>query len=215
MVDFKMTKEGLILVIKDYVSTEEMINALVSKLTQMSSFCAKGDQIVLLVENHAQHAKDIPMIVERIRDFGLNVMKILIGDERGGDINISGKMCLVKQEEAKSGTKIIKRNLRSGQVIVHSGDIIIAGNLHSGAEIMAGGSVVVFGKAEGIIRAGLNEGYSSVIMAIELKPTFLQISDKISHEKGPRGIPSVAHVRAGRIVIEKWNEATFEEVVKR
>ncbi len=215
MVDFRMTKEGLILVIKDYTSTEEVINALTSKLTQMSSFFTKGDQIILFVENHAKHAKDIPMIIERIRDFGLTVVKILIGNESEGEITVSGKLNIVKQDETKSGTKIVKRNLRSGQVIIHSGDVILAGNLHSGAEIMAGGSVVIFGRAEGTIRAGLNEGYSSVIMAVELKPSLIQISDKISHEKGLDGTPCVAHVRAGRIVIERWNDIHFdEEVVK-
>jgi septum site-determining protein MinC len=212
MVDFKMTKEGLILVIGDYDSFEETMSELSDRLTQMGGFFTKGDEIALLIENHSKHVQDIPRIISRIREFGLNVSRILVG--KAEDAKISDGMKVVEKGETKSGTKVVKRNVRSGQVIVHSGDVVIVGNLHRGAEVIAGGSVVVFGKAEGVIRAGLNEGYKAVVMAVDLRPTLIQISDRIAHEKGEKEIPSIAHVRAGRIVIDKWNEVDFEEVVK-
>ncbi len=207
-----MTKEGLILVIGDYESLEETLSEISGKLTQMSGFFTKGDEIALLVENHSKHVQDIPKIISRIKEFGLKVSRILVGKVE--DVKPSSGMKVVEKGETKSGTKLIKKNVRSGQVIVHSGDVIIVGNLHKGAEIMAGGSVVVFGKAEGVIRAGLNEGYKAVVMAVDLQPTLIQISDRMTHEKGEREVPSVAHVRAGRIVIDRWNDVDFEEVVK-
>ncbi len=207
-----MTKEGLILVVGDYDSLESALSEITDKLTQMGSFFTKGDEIALLVENHSKHVQDIPRIISRIREFGLSVSRILVGKPE--EAKISSGMKVVQRGETKSGTKLVKKNVRSGQVIVHSGDVIIVGNLHKGAEVMAGGSVVVFGKAEGVIRAGLNEGYKAVVMAVDLQTTLIQIADRMTHEKGEREIPSVAHVRAGRIVIDRWNEVSFEEVMK-
>ncbi len=206
-----MTKDGLILTVRDYESIEEVLSQITDKLTQMGSFFTKGDEVALLVENHSKHVQDIPKMISRIKDFGLSVSRILVGTP---EESVKSGMKVVQKGETKSGTKVIKKNIRSGQVIVHSGDVIIIGNLHRGAEIMAGGSVVVFGKAEGVIRAGLNEGYKAVVMAVDLRPTLIQIADRMTHEKGEREIPSVAHVRAGRVVIDKWDSVDFEEVVK-
>ncbi len=211
VVDFKMTKDGLILAVRDYESVEEVLSQITDKLTQMGSFFTKGDEVALFVENHSKHVQDIPKMISRIREFGLKVSRILVGNT---EESAKTGMKVVQKGETKSGTKVIKKNVRSGQVIVHSGDVIIVGNLHKGAEVMAGGSVVVFGKAEGVIRAGLNEGYRAVVMSVDLRPTLIQISDRMTHEKGEREVPSVAHVRAGRVVIERWNEVDFEEVVK-
>ncbi len=207
-----MTKDGLILMVEDYVSIEEILTEITDKLTQMGSFFTKGDEVALFIENHSKHVQDIPKMISRIKDFGLSVSRILVGKpEESGS---SSGMKVVQKGETKSGTRVIKRNIRSGQVIVHSGDVIVVGDLHKGAEIMAGGSVVIFGRAEGVIRAGLNEGYKAVIMAVDLQPTLIQISDRMTHDKGVEKVPSIAHVRAGRVVIDKWDEVDFEEVVK-
>ncbi len=210
MVDFKMTKEGFVIVIKDYDSLEEVLEELTTKITQMGSFFAKGDKVAVMVENHTAHAQDIPKIISHVRKHGLEVSQILVGTAGKEKIKVKGKMDMVKQPDTKSGTKLIKRNVRSGQIIVHSGDVMIFGNLHKGAEIMAGGSVVVFGSAMGTIRAGLNEGSSAVIAALDLRPSMMQIAGIITHARGEESVPSVAHVKEGKIVIDKFNKMAFE-----
>ncbi len=214
MIDFKMTKDGLVLVVKDYDSIDEVLDAISQRISEMKNFFTKGDVISLFVENHTKHIQDIPKMISSIKNFGLEVERILVGTYKGDSVKVSGKLDMIKQKETKSGTKLVKRNIRSGQVIVHSGDVILVGNLHQGAEIMAGGSLVVFGSARGSLRAGLNEGYSAVIMAVDLRPSLMQISDRISHESGERNVPSVAHVREGKIVVERWNEVKFREVMR-
>lgn len=55
------------------------------------------------------------------------------------DVIIRKKVDMVNQGDTRSGTKIVKKNLRGGQNIIHFGDVILIGNLHAGAEIVAGG----------------------------------------------------------------------------
>lgn len=122
MIDFKMTKEGLILLIRDYQNLEEVLNEITSRVTQMGGFFAKGDRISLMIENHTKHSQDIPKIVSRLRELGLEVSQILVGS------TIEGKENDVRVESrttVESTGKVIKRNIRSGQTVVHSGDVIV------------------------------------------------------------------------------------------
>ncbi len=209
MVEFKITKGGILLTIKDYKKSSEIVEAVEEKLQQMKDMYLKGDKVSLKIENHHRHVMDIPKIIKVIQSFGLEVSKIIVGEET--ESTALQSMSVVEEKAAKSGTKIVKRNVRSGQVVIHSGDVVIFGNLHNGAEVMAGGSVIIFGNAEGIVRAGLNEGYTAVVAALHLNPSILQIADKTARINKASKKPSVAHIRAGRIVIEEFNKVKFKE----
>ncbi|MCD6550640.1 septum site-determining protein MinC [Thermotoga sp.] len=207
MIDFKMTKEGLILLIRDYQNLEEVLNEITSRITQMGGFFAKGDRISLMIENHSKHSQDIPKIISRLRELGLEVSQILVGSTVEGKEN---DVKVKSRTTVESTGKVIKKNIRSGQTVVHSGDVIVFGNVNKGAEILAGGSVVVFGKAQGNIRAGLNEGEQAVVAALDLQTSLIQIAGFITHSKGRENVPSIAHVKGNRIVIEPFDRVDFE-----
>lgn len=209
-VDFKMTKEGLVLVIKDYDDLETVIHQLGSRISQMSGFFATGDRIMLMIENNEKHSQDMPKIVSALKNMGLEVSQILMGVASGENINVRGRMKMVEEGETKSGTKVVKKNLRSGQALVHSGDVIVIGNVHSGAEIMAGGSIAVFGDVKGVLRAGLNEGDQAVIAALSIHPTLIQISGYILREIEPSDEPVVIHVKDNKIVVQKAKDVKFQ-----
>ncbi len=209
-VDFKMTKEGLVLVIKDYEDLETVIHQLGSRISQMSGFFATGDKIMLMIENNEKHSQDMPKIVSVLKNMGLEVSQILMGATSGENINVRGRMKMVEEGETKSGTKVVKKNLRSGQALIHSGDVIVIGNVHSGAEIMAGGSIAVFGDVKGILRAGLNEGDQAVIAALSIHPTLIQISGYTLREIEPSDEPVVIHVKDNKIVVQKAKDVKFQ-----
>ncbi len=209
-VDFKMTKEGLVLVIKDYQDIETVIHQLGSRISQMSGFFATGDKIMLMIENNEKHSQDMPKIISALKKMGLEVSQILMGATSGENINVHGRMKMVEEGETKSGTKVVKKNLRSGQALIHSGDVIVIGNVHSGAEIMAGGSIAVFGDVKGVLRAGLNEGEQAVIAALSIHPSLIQISGYILREIEPFDEPVVIHVKDNKIVVQKAKDVKFQ-----
>ncbi|ABV34034.1 septum site-determining protein MinC [Pseudothermotoga lettingae TMO] len=209
LIDFKMTKEGLVLVIKDYDNLEDVVNQLTSKISQMSGFFAAGDKIMLMIENNEKHSHDMPRIISILKKMGIEVSQILMGVTAKEGINVRGRMKMVEEGETKSGTKVVKKNLRSGQALVHSGDVIVIGNVHSGAEIMAGGSIVVFGNVKGILRAGLNES-DSIVAALSMEPSLIQISEYILREAGSYDEPVVVHVKQNKIVIESAKDVKFQ-----
>jgi len=209
LVDFKMTKDGLVLVIKHYESIQVILDQIVSKLSQMKGFFAAGDKIMLMVERHEMHSHDIPRIVSLLREYGIDVAQILIGDSFQNDLSSMSRMKLLEERETKSGTKVVKKHVRSGQAVVHSGDIVVLGNVHAGAELLAGGSIVVFGNVKGTLRAGLNEGDSAVIAALSMQPTLIQISGYTLREVSNYEEPVVVHVKNGKIVVDRAKDIKF------
>lgn len=205
MVDFKMTKDGLVLLVKDYTNIIEVLQRIEDKVKSMGGFFAKGDKIMLMVEEHEKHVSDIPKIVARVQELGLTISHVLMGSEGTKDVIIRRKVDMVNQGDTRSGTKVVKKNLRSGQSIIHSGDVVLVGNLHAGAEIVAGGSVVVFGRCQGIVRAGVNEGREAVVAALSFEAPFVQIADlkRTFSERTPK--PCVLYVKSGRIELGEFD----------
>ncbi|MGB8643804.1 MAG: septum site-determining protein MinC [Anaerolineae bacterium] len=103
---------------------------------------------------------------------------------------------------------LVRRTVRSGQVIRYPGTVIVLGDVNPGGEIIAGGDVVIWGRLRGVVHAGASGNERAVVGALALAPTQLRIGGHIARApddrgKGNRGA-EVARVRESRIVIESW-----------
>lgn len=107
------------------------------------------------------------------------------------------------------GALMIRRTLRSGQIVQHPGHVVVFGDVNDGAEIVAGGDVLVWGRVRGLVHAGAAGDDHAVIGALLLSPPQVRIGNFIarapeeSKKKKARG-PEMATVRDGRILIELW-----------
>ena len=111
------------------------------------------------------------------------------------------------------GTKgtLIRRLVRSGQVIRHTGHVVVIGDVNPGAEIIAGGDVVIWGRLQGTVHAGAMGNSQAIVCALELNPLQLRIGDLIARpaegERPRQPRPEVAYVRDNMIVVEPWDRA--------
>jgi septum site-determining protein MinC len=103
---------------------------------------------------------------------------------------------------------LLRRTVRSGQVITHPGTIFIIGDINPGAEVVAGGDVIVWGRLRGVVHAGASGNENAIVGALSLTPTQLRIGGQIARapdDRRPRTAPAeIAHVRDGQIVVEPW-----------
>lgn len=115
----------------------------------------------------------------------------------------------VEPNEPAGDSIVVRRTVRSGQVIYHPGHVIIIGDVNPGAEIRAGGHVIVWGRLRGTIHAGAGtEGDQAVVCALQLSPTQLRIGNYIARSPAeesdhPIG-PEMASVQQEQIVAEPW-----------
>lgn len=114
-----------------------------------------------------------------------------------------------RQREESKGI-LIRRMVRSGQIVRHTGHVVVIGDVNAGATITAGGDIVVWGGLYGIAHAGSMGNTSAVICALEMSPLQLRIADFIARpEENPpdkNPYPEIALARDDRIVVEPWNE---------
>ena len=108
-------------------------------------------------------------------------------------------------------TIIIKRTLRSGQVINHAGHVVLIGDVNPGAEIRAGGNVIIWGRLRGSVYAGVGDegvGDQAIVCALYFRPSLLRIGHHLTRSPAQDGkvevTPEMASVQDGHIVAEVW-----------
>lgn len=105
---------------------------------------------------------------------------------------------------------LVRRTLRSGTSLVHRGHIVVVGDVNPGAEVIAGGDIVIWGTLRGLAHAGAGGDEGAVICALRFRPEQVRIADVVStHAQEPgvsAGLPHMAVLRDGHIVLEPWVE---------
>ncbi len=102
-------------------------------------------------------------IANKAKDLGLALIK-------------SGKQTQAQPQMPKI-TKVINRNIRSGQqVYAKNGDLIVVGTVGNGAELIADGSIHVYGSLRGKAMAGAAGDKHAVIIAKSIEAELVSIA---------------------------------------
>ncbi len=99
--------------------------------------------------------------------------------------------------------------VRSGQKISAHKHLLIMGDVNPGGEVSAGGNIIVMGRLCGVAIAGIPDSDSSIIAALDFRPTQIQIGEYVAagisarkHEKA-----EYAHVDNDVIVVDEYLKA--------
>ena len=136
----------------------------------------------------------------------------LSGPVRGGpDVAAPGEAAATG-EHSDEGTDgvLVRRRVRSGQVIRHPGHIVVLGDVNPGAQLIAGGDIIVWGKLQGSAHAGALGDAGAVVGALTLHPSTLRIADTqliqpATDRRRAKGA-SLARLGDAGIVITAWQE---------
>lgn len=103
---------------------------------------------------------------------------------------------------------LVKKRVRSGQVLRHPGHIVVLGDVNPGAQLIAGGDVIVWGKLQGNVHAGALGDDAAVICALELSPTLLKIADAARmarpDKRRKHTYPEMAALKDQQITLSEW-----------
>jgi septum site-determining protein MinC len=107
---------------------------------------------------------------------------------------------------------LVRKRVRSGQVLRHPGHIVVIGDVNPGAQLIAGGDIIVWGKLHGVAHAGALGDASAVICALELMPGLIKIADAtrssslVSQKRVRVKYPEMAMLELQEIKIISWHE---------
>ncbi len=105
---------------------------------------------------------------------------------------------------------LVRRRVRSGQVIRHPGHIVVVGDVNPGAQLIAGGDIIVWGKLQGSAHAGALGDASAIVGALTLHPSTLRIADtqliQPAADRRRAKVASLARLGDAGIDITAWQE---------
>lgn len=228
-VEFKGTKEGIVLQLNHELEFEEILNALRDKLDKAPGFFSGAE--VIAIDGRTVTKKEAELVETILTAQGGMVVKSLgllqkttskasskntLKSEVVSDKTVTNQEIEAPQVKAevsgvfnglKEGpTQFVRGTLRSGRSVVFKGNVVVLGDVNPGAEIIADGNIVVMGHLRGVAHAGAGGNHSAYVCANQLNPTQLRIGQLITRppEESQGADPEIALVKGDSIVIEPY-----------
>ncbi len=222
-VTIRGTEAGLVISLSD-ASFERVTGDLEELLTSRASFFL-GGRAALQVGRRRLTAEQLSAVGRLVERFGMTLWAVQADHTEtkaaarslGLETSVRPARIAATPEPAELGEMsgiVVRRTLRSGQVIQHAGHITLVGDVNPGAEVVAAGDVFVWGKLRGTVHAGSSGNEGAIVCALQLAPSQIRIGTHIARapeRSRPARVPEVASVQEGSIVVERWTHRQESE----
>ncbi len=225
LIEFKGTKNGLIVHMSDQAPFDELIKELSKKYLLSNNFFRDATVIGIYGRKLSDDEKDMVKNI-LVNKFEMHLKdnilmeldhKTIIEVDENDDIkdNDDVKTCSSTKKNKfqfnrnirDSKTKLIGGTLRSGYSMSYDGNVVVMGDVNPGAEIYATGNIVVLGHLRGTVHAGCKGDHDTWVMALKLQPTQLRIGALITRSPDDNIVPrepEIAYVSDKMIIIEPY-----------
>ena len=205
----KGNKAGLTVFLDQELGFEELLLAVAKKFKETSRFWGAA-QMTLTLEGRALTPEEEFQIVNTITENSSIEILCLI-DADAVRIERCEKALNEKLMELSSQTgQFYKGNLRAGDVLESEASIVVIGDVEKGAKVMARGNIIVLGSLKGAAHAGVTGNLNAVVVAFEMAPSQVKISD-LTFLKAEKG----GHLGRGPMMILVENGRICSEPIKK
>lgn len=211
----KGNKAGMSVYLDPELPFGELLEAVKARFRETAKFWGSA-QMTLTLEGRPLTAEEEFQIVNTITENSSIEILCLI-DRDANRIERCEKALNEKLMELSSCTgQFYKGNLRNGDVLESEASIVIIGDVEKGARVTARGNIIVLGTLRGSVNAGAAGNLNAVIVAFEMAPNQVKISD-LSFQKAEKGKllgrgPMMILVENGRICSEPIKKSFFSSL---
>ena len=175
----KSSKAGMTVILDSQIPFQELLEAIGKKFRESAKFWG-AVQMTLTLEGRELTAKEELQIVDTItRNSQVEILCLLDTDARR--IERCEKALNDKLMELNSRTgQFYRGTLEKGDVLESEVSVVVIGDVERGARIISKGNVIVLGALRGTAAAGMGGNPEAVVVALEMAPTQIRISDATS-----------------------------------
>lgn len=169
-ITIKGVKEGLVFLLDDQCSLDELLKELKFKLENSHQQLLTGPIVHVHVKLGARR------VTEEQKE------QIVAAIKQRGNLLVQSVDSEAEAAAADDGTKLLQMYgvVRSGQTVTHDGILLLMGDVNPGGTLLCTGDIYVLGSLRGMAHAGTDGRTESIIAASLMKPTQLRIGDVIS-----------------------------------
>jgi septum site-determining protein MinC len=216
-IEIKGIKNGILIELKEG-EWEEQKSALLSHIDGNLAFF-KSARLVLDVGDRSLKSPALAGLRNILSDREIKLKAVLstslVTDRASQNLGLEIKLDESSPEPEKTPINsmldgdeavFLHRTLRSGHIVKYHGHIVVLGDVNPGAELIAGGNIIVWGRLRGVAHAGAGGDTNAMVCSLDLSPTQLRISDKISVSPPRKGKPrpEVAYLEDGQVTARDW-----------
>ena len=157
---FKGTVDGIVVILDEKASFDEVVNRFKEKLNESKTFF-KGSKVCVRFKGRILSMDEQNELIDILRKQDIINISFVHPFENE-PIPYDERMLWVKNElDTMNGsvTHFHYGIVRSGMQIEYPGNIIVFGDINPGGVIKAGGNVIIFGSVKGKIHAGLDANF--------------------------------------------------------
>ena len=167
-VTFKLTRNGLIILLDDNLDFSTIKRLLKKKLEESKDFF-QGAILKTTIKGRD------------LETYELEELKQLINSHTGfEDISEDVVTFDWSKNTVEGKTKFYRGTMRSGNSINFKGNVVVMGDVNPGAEVVATGNILVTGMIKGTVHAGCKGNRNAIVSAQGIYPTQLRIADLIT-----------------------------------
>ena len=211
----KSSKAGMTVILDDSLPFDELLAAIGTKFRESARFWGSV-QMTLTLEGRELTPEEEFLIVDTItRNSQVEILCLLDTDaeriercEKALNDKLIEMGALVEgaMMELNSQTgQFYRGSLKKGDSLESEASIVVIGDVDHGARIIAKGNIIVLGELKGTAAAGMAGNREAVVVALEMAPTQIRISDATSrfNEKNKRlgRGPMIASVEQDEVLI--------------
>ena len=200
----KSSKAGMTVILDPELPFDELLDAIGKKFSESARFWGSV-QMTLTLEGRELTPEEEFLIVDTItRNSQVEILCLL--DTDAERIERCEKALNDKLMELNSQTgQFYRGSLKKGDSLESEASIVVIGDVDHGARIIAKGNIIVLGELKGTAAAGMAGNREAVVVALEMAPTQIRISDATSrfNEKNKRlgRGPMIASVEQDEVLI--------------
>ena len=212
----KGNKFGIIVVLSPDVPFEELKLLVAEKFKESSKFFENA-KMAITFEGRKLTNEDQKEILDII---GENTdMHIVCVIENDPETEESFRKTIEQKllELSNNTGQFYKGILRSGASLEFETSVVIIGDVNHGARVVSKGNIIVLGSLKGTAFAGAAGNTNSFVVALDMSPTQIRISDTIARApdkpvKEELKEAKIAFLEDGNIYIEPLNKSILNDI---
>ncbi len=213
LVEFKGSKNGIVVNIKKESSYDDIKSCIIYKLESAVGFF-NGAKISTINCDFLSDIQIMRIKEEITSRFDVEFIEDIIIDKQVINSHKNTKYVNTLRSGVNiefDGDIVVMTDMSSGSQVTSTSNVIVMGNVESGAKVIANGNIIVMGYVKGFIYAGADGNENAYTVAKIFRPQIVQIAKNIAeapdddfYEDEKVEGPEIAFLSEGRIVVENY-----------